>query len=109
VFELTGQMTHMLPVLLGALLGAAVGNRFNLSVYDTMLSLRGLPILPAVQAKWHSKRASDIMHKSGLYITSTMTYGQVASLLHQSTEETHSVIPVVSDFGACWFRFEVGG
>jgi len=94
-------MTHMLPVLLGALLGTAVGNRFNLSIYDTMLSLRGLPILPAVQPKWHSKIVSEIMHKNGVFVMETMSYNELLNLVQQTNETEHAVIPVVYDFGVC--------
>lgn len=149
----------MLPVLLGSLLGTAVGNQFNPSIYDTMLSLRGLPILPDISAKyvrgvgafgggagmrgfpsvpvlasvgvfrylgflcvcrsgtrgrgyvgmltalrvrhtrWHKKMARDIMHKTGIYLTSNLTYNDIVNALYQSNEDEHHVIPVVNNLG----------
>lgn len=105
VFELTGQLSHMLPVLIGALLGTAIGNRFNMSIYDTMLSLRGLPILPAVQPKWHKKKAGDIMHKTGVYITTHVTYNEILNILQQTDEAEHQTIPIVTNLGACPLLF----
>eukprot|EP00325_Prymnesiales_sp_UTEX-LB-985_P021718 CAMPEP_0174739174 /NCGR_PEP_ID=MMETSP1094-20130205/71175_1 /TAXON_ID=156173 /ORGANISM="Chrysochromulina brevifilum, Strain UTEX LB 985" /LENGTH=56 /DNA_ID=CAMNT_0015942701 /DNA_START=1 /DNA_END=167 /DNA_ORIENTATION=+ len=42
VFELTGQLNHMLPVLVAVLAAYGVGNIFNQSIYDTMLDLNNL-------------------------------------------------------------------
>ena len=42
VFELTGQLNHMLPVLVAVLAAYGVGNAFNKSIYDTMLDLNNL-------------------------------------------------------------------
>ena len=42
VFELTGQLNHMLPVLVAVLTAYGVGNAFNKSIYDTMLELNNL-------------------------------------------------------------------
>ena len=42
VFELTGQLNHMLPVLVAVLAAYGVGNVFNKSIYDTMLELNNL-------------------------------------------------------------------
>ena len=39
VFELTGQLSHMLPVLVAVLLAYGVGNACNTSIYDTMMTL----------------------------------------------------------------------
>eukprot|EP00962_Isochrysis_galbana_P060416 scaffold34853_cov67-Isochrysis_galbana.AAC.1 len=35
VFELTGQLNHMLPVLVAVLIATGVGNACNASIYDT--------------------------------------------------------------------------
>ena len=42
VFELTGQLNHMLPMLVAVLTAYGVGNQFNQSIYDTMLELNNL-------------------------------------------------------------------
>jgi len=49
VFELTGQLTYLLPVLLCVLIAASVGNFFTASVYDTLLREKGLPFIPAIK------------------------------------------------------------
>lgn len=69
VFELTGQLKHMLPVLvclcafflllnhlfqIAVLLATGVGNLFNESAFDTLLSMKKLPYLPALQTGYDS-------------------------------------------------------
>eukprot|EP01119_Soliformovum_irregulare_P019855 TRINITY_DN6369_c3_g1_i2.p1 TRINITY_DN6369_c3_g1~~TRINITY_DN6369_c3_g1_i2.p1 ORF type:complete len:531 (+),score=121.88 TRINITY_DN6369_c3_g1_i2:209-1594(+) len=51
VFELTGQLSHMLPVLISVLLATAVGNIFGPNVYDRLLQGKGLPYLPGFNAE----------------------------------------------------------
>ena len=43
VFELTGQLSHMLPVMLSVLMAYSVGGSFKESVYDVLGQLSGLP------------------------------------------------------------------
>ncbi|MES1909231.1 MAG: hypothetical protein MHM6MM_002005 [Cercozoa sp. M6MM] len=43
VFELTGQLHHVLPVLLSVLLAYAVASAFSVSVYDVLKTGKGLP------------------------------------------------------------------
>jgi len=50
VFELTGQLNHMLPVLVAVLLACGVGNLINESIYDTMMRLNQLPFLQPLEA-----------------------------------------------------------
>ena len=45
VFELTGQLSHMLPLLVAVLAACGVGNALNLSIYDTMMKLNNLQYL----------------------------------------------------------------
>ena len=51
VFELTGQLNHMLPVLVAVLTAYGVGNAFNKSIYDTMLELNNLDRFVAQAAR----------------------------------------------------------
>ena len=46
VFELTGQITHVLPVLIAVLLANAVAQRLQPSFYDSIILLKKLPYLP---------------------------------------------------------------
>jgi len=62
VFELTGQIQHILPVMLAVLAGNAVAQRLAPSIYDSIIQLKGLPYLPDIHASSnYSKTAGQIM------------------------------------------------
>lgn len=64
VFELTGQISHLLPVLLATLLAYATASVFTISVYDLMLLLSDLPYLPRVyKSSLYTLTAGDIMRQ----------------------------------------------
>ena len=46
VFELTGQISHVLPVLLAVLVSNAVAQLFTPSLYESIIILKKLPHLP---------------------------------------------------------------
>jgi hypothetical protein len=48
LFEVTGQLSHLLPVLLTVLIASSLGNFFTLSVYDELLREKGLPFMPPI-------------------------------------------------------------
>lgn len=49
----------MVPVMIATVVATAVGNLFNLSIYDTIMKLRGLPYLSTIKptAKTYNKTA----------------------------------------------------
>jgi H+/Cl- antiporter ClcA len=70
VFELTGQTSHMIPILVGVLLSYAVSNSLAMSVYDVMLEMKNLPFLPTLTSvATYNHTARDLMNKNFLYLT----------------------------------------
>jgi H+/Cl- antiporter ClcA len=70
VFELTGQTSHMIPILVGVLLSYAVSNSLAMSVYDVMLEMKNLPFLPSLTSvSTYNHTARDLMNKNFLYLT----------------------------------------
>ncbi|KAK4536880.1 hypothetical protein CDCA_CDCA10G2905 [Cyanidium caldarium] len=49
IFEVTGQLRHMVPVLVAVLLAVIVGNAFNRSLYDTLVLMKQLPYMPILR------------------------------------------------------------
>jgi len=93
VFELTGQLNHMLPVLVAVLAAYGVGNMINKSIYDTMLELNNLPYLEPPQLLEDSKRtACDVMDRNISSLNCQSTYLDALVLLHQSKEAEFPVI-----------------
>ena len=46
VIELTGQLHHLLPVMIGVLISNAVCQKLSISYYDSLVQLKKLPYLP---------------------------------------------------------------
>jgi H+/Cl- antiporter ClcA len=64
VFELTGQATHLTPVLLASLLAISTSSIFTVGIYDALLLLSGLPYLPrVVPSALYARTAGDLLHK----------------------------------------------
>ncbi|PFH32048.1 chloride transporter, chloride channel (ClC) family protein [Besnoitia besnoiti] len=62
VFELTGKLSHMIPVLLSVLMAYGVNSFFTISVYDVMLLIKDLPYVPKLKSKYaYNLQAKDIV------------------------------------------------
>lgn len=46
VFELTGQISHILPCVLAVLIANAIANLLQPSIYDSIIQIKRLPYLP---------------------------------------------------------------
>jgi len=46
VFELTGQITHILPVMIAVLIANAISSLLQPSFYDSIILIKELPYLP---------------------------------------------------------------
>lgn len=106
VFELTGQLHHMIPVLVATLLAYSVAGTFTISVYDVLLKMKGIPFLPRVVAGVHTLFAKDVMHAdlggTVKYLTMTATVEDAIAVLEdhsQVWQKRVQEIPVV-DSGA---------
>merc|ERR1719354_306491 len=70
VFELTGQITHILPVMIAVLIANAVIQPLQPSIYDSIIEIKKLPNIPDIKRTRHyNVTAGDIMCKNVLYIS----------------------------------------
>ena len=84
VFELTGQLSHMLPVLVAVLAACGVGNALNLSIYDTMMKLNNLQYLqPLPPHEAAGRTAADVMDAQVVAVSSRCTHLDLYLLLKQ--------------------------
>ena len=61
IFEITGQMTYLLPVMIATITSIAVANIINVGFYDRMMELKNLPFLsPIKHAKYVLHPCSEI-------------------------------------------------
>ncbi|XP_067310112.1 chloride channel protein 2a isoform X3 [Pseudorasbora parva] len=83
VFELTGQISHILPVMIAVILANAVAQSLQPSLYDSIIRIQKLPYLPELgwgQEKYNI-RVEDIMVRDVRYITISSSYRDLQEAL----------------------------
>ncbi|KAK2846857.1 hypothetical protein Q5P01_009856 [Channa striata] len=84
VFELTGQISHILPVMIAVILANAVAQSLQPSLYDSIIKIKKLPYLPELGWGHHEKyniRVEDIMVRDVRYITLNCCYRDLHNIL----------------------------
>ncbi|CAF92945.1 unnamed protein product, partial [Tetraodon nigroviridis] len=84
VFELTGQISHILPVMIAVILANAVAQALQPSLYDSIIRIKKLPYLPELGMGHHERyniRVEDIMVRDVRYITLTSSYRELQEML----------------------------
>jgi len=84
IFELTGQLSYMFPVLISVIVASAVGNLLSPSVYDKILEAKGLPFLPNLSSGAHRKTGRDVMNRNLNHIAKLSTYKDINTLLKKT-------------------------
>ncbi|XP_072113328.1 chloride channel protein ClC-Kb-like [Mobula birostris] len=87
VFELTGQMSHILPVLIAVLVANAISQRCQPSFFDGIVIVKKLPYLPKLtvgKSGAHDIYAEDFMVTDLKYMAKDQKYKDVRSLLKNS-------------------------
>ncbi|NXT85797.1 CLCN2 protein, partial [Zapornia atra] len=87
VFELTGQISHILPVMIAVILANAVAQSLQPSLYDSIIRIKKLPYLPELGWGHHEKynvRVEDIMVRDIHYITLNCKYRDLQHVLHST-------------------------
>ncbi|XP_058486452.1 chloride channel protein 2a isoform X5 [Solea solea] len=84
VFELTGQISHILPVMIAVILANAVAQSLQPSLYDSIIRIQKLPYLPELGMGHHERyntRVEDIMVRDVRYITLHSSYRDLQEIL----------------------------
>ncbi|KAA8593732.1 hypothetical protein FQN60_004566, partial [Etheostoma spectabile] len=87
VFELTGQISHILPVMIAVILANAVAQSLQPSLYDSIIRIKKLPYLPELGWGHHEYvqkyniRVEDIMVRDVRYITLNCSYRDLHNVL----------------------------
>ncbi|XP_049889305.1 chloride channel protein 2a isoform X2 [Epinephelus moara] len=84
VFELTGQISHILPVMIAVILANAVAQALQPSLYDSIIRIKKLPYLPELGMGHHEKyniRVEDIMVRDVRFITLNSCYRDLQEML----------------------------
>ncbi|KAM8972719.1 chloride channel protein ClC-Kb-like [Pelodytes ibericus] len=87
VFELTGQMSHILPVLIAVLIANAISQSCQNSFFDLIIIVKKLPYLPKLamgKNSAHDLCAEDFMVTDLLYLVKGFKFKEVRHLLKTS-------------------------
>ncbi|KAM7160858.1 chloride channel protein 2 isoform 2-T2 [Macrochelys suwanniensis] len=87
VFELTGQISHILPVMIAVILANAVAQSLQPSLYDSIIRIKKLPYLPELgwgHQEKYNVRVEDIMVRDVRYITLNCKYRDLQEVLYRT-------------------------
>uniref|UniRef100_A0A8C1YSX2 Chloride channel, voltage-sensitive 1b n=1 Tax=Cyprinus carpio TaxID=7962 RepID=A0A8C1YSX2_CYPCA len=94
-FELTGQISHILPMMVAVILANMVAQGLQPSLYDSIIQVKKLPYLPELGIGHISKYnifVEDIMVKKIKFLSPQSTYRELNDLLESTSLKT---IPLV--------------
>ena len=84
VFEMTGQITHAIPILIAVLVANAIAACLGPSCYDSIILIKKLPYLPDIipsSSGAYNFFVEDFMVKEIKYIWYGMTFNQLREVL----------------------------
>ncbi|KAM9127545.1 chloride channel protein 2 [Pangshura tecta] len=87
VFELTGQISHILPVMIAVILANAVAQSLQPSLYDSIIRIKKLPYLPELgwgHQEKYNVRVEDIMVRDVQYVTLNSKYRNLQEVLYST-------------------------
>ncbi|XP_069835927.1 chloride channel protein 1 isoform X3 [Dendropsophus ebraccatus] len=94
-FELTGQISHILPMLISVIMANVVAQNLQPSLYDSIIQTKRLPYLPDLSSCHVSKYnifVEDIMVSEIRYVSSHCTYKDLLNVLKTCS---HKTLPLV--------------
>ncbi|XP_053302357.1 chloride channel protein 1 [Pleuronectes platessa] len=94
-FELTGQISHILPMMVAVILANMVAQGLQPSLYDSIIQVKKLPYLPELgfgHMSQYNIFVEDIMVRKVKFISSQSTYREVKLLMDSSSLKS---IPLV--------------
>ncbi|XP_051855898.1 chloride channel protein 2 isoform X2 [Antechinus flavipes] len=95
VFELTGQIAHILPVMIAVILANAVAQSLQPSLYDSIIRIKKLPYLPELGWGRHQQyrvRVEDIMVRDVPHIALNSTFRDLRMALHHTKGRTLALV-----------------
>ena len=86
-FEITGQLTHFLPVIVCVLCANLVSRYLGPTIYESTIELKNLPFLPTMikaSAVSHRVLVEDFMDTDVQFIWNGCTYATLNNILHSN-------------------------
>ncbi|XP_059609893.1 chloride channel protein 2 isoform X2 [Phlebotomus argentipes] len=98
VFEMTGQITHLVPVMIASLISNAIAALLQPSMYDSIILIKKLPYLPDLlpsSSGMYSIHVENFMVREVKYIWQGITYQELKEVL--KANKTLRGFPLVDD------------
>lgn len=99
VFELTGQISHILPVMIAVLIANMIAQGLQPSIYDSIIRIKNLPYLPDMphgRRKLDSLILKDFMVRNFHFLPLNTTRKRIEYILQENPAIS---FPVVKDSG----------
>ncbi|XP_046388318.1 chloride channel protein 2 isoform X3 [Ischnura elegans] len=87
VFEMTGQITHIIPIMIAVLISNAIASLLQPSLYDSIILIKKLPYLPDLlpsSSGMYSTYVEDFMVRNVKYIWHGMSYHDLKEVLKEN-------------------------
>lgn len=87
VFEMTGQITHIIPIMIAVLIANAIAALLQPSLYDSIILIKKLPYLPDLlpsSSGIYSVYVEDFMVREVKYIWNGMRYRELKNVLKEN-------------------------
>lgn len=87
VFEMTGQITHLIPVMIAVLISNAIAAILQPSIYDSIILIKKLPYMPDLlpsSSGMYSIYVNDFMVREVKYIWQGITYQKLKDVLKEN-------------------------
>lgn len=98
IFEVTGQLKHMMPMLSAVLVSVIVANGLNRSLYDTLIIMKELPYMPHMRRdRTPAQRVYQVMRTDVIALAQFIRPEQVQEALDQNPN--FESFPIVSNGG----------
>lgn len=98
IFEVTGQLKHMVPTLAAVLTSVIVANGINRSLYDTLIIMKELPYMPHMRRdRSPSQKVHEVMRTNVVALRQRTTLGEIRVAL--DTYTTFDSFPIVTNSG----------
>ncbi|XP_075233204.1 chloride channel protein 2 isoform X2 [Lycorma delicatula] len=87
VFEMTGQITHIIPIMMAVLISNAIASLLQPSLYDSIILIKKLPYLPDLphsNVGMYNFYVEDFMVRDVKYIWQNMNYHDLKMVLREN-------------------------
>ncbi|XP_012233741.1 chloride channel protein 2 isoform X2 [Linepithema humile] len=87
IFEMTGQITHIVPIMIAVLISNAIAALLQPSIYDSIILIKKLPYLPDLlpsSSGMYNVYVEDFMVRDVKYIWHGISYQKLKTLLKEN-------------------------